>query len=72
MGFPREEYWSQLPFPSPRNLAYPGIKSTSPLLAGRFFITEPPGKPKSKKRTQKIMHVCTMMRISAAANILVS
>ena len=31
MGFPRQEYWSGLPFPSPGNLPDTGIKSTSPL-----------------------------------------
>ena len=30
MGFPRQEYWSGLPFPSPQDLPNPGIKSTSP------------------------------------------
>ena len=30
MGFPRQEYWSGLPFPSPRDLPYPGIKPMSP------------------------------------------
>ena len=45
MGFPRQEYWSTLPFPSPEDLPDPGIKPTSPALAGRFFITESPGKP---------------------------
>jgi len=45
MGFPRQEYWSGLPFPFPRNLPDPGIELMSSLLAGRFFITEPPGKP---------------------------
>ena len=24
MGFPRQEYWSRLPFPSPGDLPYPG------------------------------------------------
>ena len=33
MGFSRQEYWSELPFPSPRNLPNPGIKP----IAGRFF-----------------------------------
>ena len=32
MGFSRQEYWSELPFPSPGNLPYPGIKPTSPAL----------------------------------------
>ena len=48
MGFPRQEYWSGLPFPIPGDLPNPGIKPESPAssaLAGRFFTTEPPGKP---------------------------
>ena len=44
MGFPRQEYWGRLPFPSPGELPDPGIKPISPALAGRFFTTEPPGK----------------------------
>ena len=48
MGFPRQEYWSGLPFPSPGDLPNPGIKSWSPALAGRFFTTEPPEKPIEK------------------------
>ena len=30
MGFSRQESWSGLPFPSPRNLSDPGINPTSP------------------------------------------
>ena len=46
MGFPRQEYWNVLPFPSLRDLPpEPEIEPTSPALAGRFFATEPPGKP---------------------------
>ena len=45
MGLPRQEYWSGLPFPSPRDLPEPGTEPASPGLAGGFFITEPPGKP---------------------------
>ena len=44
MGYPRQEYWSELPFPSPEDLPDPGIGPVS-LLAGRFFTIEPPGKP---------------------------
>ena len=44
MGFPRQEYWSGWPFPSPGDLPNPGIKPGSPALAGGFFITEPCGK----------------------------
>ena len=32
MGFPRQEYWSGLPFPSPRDITNPGIESVSPAL----------------------------------------
>ena len=48
MGFPRQEYWSGLPFPPPGHLPHPGTKPASPVapaLAGGFFITAPPGKP---------------------------
>jgi len=45
MGFPKQEYWSGLPFPSPGDLPDPGIEPRSPAWAGGFFTTEPPGKP---------------------------
>ena len=44
MGFPRQEYWSELSFPSPGDLPNPEIepKSCAALaLAGRFFTVEP-------------------------------
>ena len=45
MGFPRQEYWSELPFPSPEDLPDPGIKPVSPALQADSLSTEPPGKP---------------------------
>ena len=48
MGFFRQEYWSGLPFPTLGGLPNPGIEPASlvsPVLAGEFFTTEPPGKP---------------------------
>ena len=45
MEFPRQEYWSGLPFPSPGDLPDPGIKPVSLALTGIFFTTEPPEKP---------------------------
>ena len=45
IGFSRQEYWSGLPFSSPRALPGPGIKLESPALVGGFFTTELPGKP---------------------------
>ena len=44
MGFPRQEYWSGLPFPSPG--IFPTQRSNPhPLHAGRFFTTKPSEKP---------------------------
>ena len=45
MGFSRQEYWSVLPSLSPGKLPNPGIEPSSPTFPGRFFTTEPPGKP---------------------------
>ena len=45
LGFSSQEYWSELPFPSQRDLPDSGIRPVSPALAGGFFTTEPPEKP---------------------------
>ena len=37
MGFPRQEYWSGLPFPSPEGFLDPGMEPMSPTLVGRFL-----------------------------------
>ena len=57
VGFPRQEYWSWLLFPSPEDLPDPGIEPMSPTLAGRFFTTEPPGKP--------LLFLCTTINCDA-------
>ena len=44
MGFPKQEYWSGLLFPSAGDLPDPGTEPTSPALVGGFFTTEV-GKP---------------------------
>ena len=47
MEFSRQEHWSRLPFPTPRDLPDPEIETASlasPALAGRFFTTVPIGK----------------------------
>ena len=41
MGFPRQQYWSGLPFPPPGDLPDPGIKSGAPALQVDL-LTEPP------------------------------
>ena len=45
MGFSRQEYWSGLPFPSPRDLPDPGIEPQSPALEADALTSEPPGRP---------------------------
>ena len=46
-GFPRHEYWSRLLFPTSGDLPDLGIKPVSPALAGEFFTTNAPEKPRS-------------------------
>ena len=45
MGFPGQEYWSELPFSSPWDLPELHLFCLLPALASRFFTTGPPGKP---------------------------
>ena len=45
VGFPRQEYWSGLLFPSPGDLPDPGIKPLSPALQVDSLATEPPENP---------------------------
>ena len=51
MEFPRQEYWSGLPFPPPGDLPNPRIEPeflTSPVLVGRLFTVEPHRKPSQR------------------------
>ena len=48
MGFPRQQYWTGLPFSHPGDFPHPGINSAfpaSPAQAHGFFTTEPARKP---------------------------
>ena len=51
MGFSRQEYWSVQPFPSPRDLPNPEIKSRSPALQVDSLPSGPPGKPNRGQQT---------------------
>ena len=44
MGFSRQEYWSELPFPSPRDLPKPGMEPGSPALQADSLPIELRGK----------------------------
>ena len=41
MGFSRQEYWRELPCPTPGDLPDPGMEPESPALAGGFFTIGP-------------------------------
>ena len=50
MGFSRQEYWSELPFPPPVDLPDPGMETlfpAAPELQEDSLPLEPPGKPKT-------------------------
>ena len=40
MGFPRQKYWSGLPFHSPGDLPYPGIELWSPALQADSLLSQ--------------------------------
>ena len=45
MGFPRQEYWSGLLFPSPGHLPNPGIEPESPAWQAGSFLLSHQGSP---------------------------
>ena len=56
-SFVRQEYWSGLLLPFPRDLPDPGIKTGSPALWADSLPSEPPGK-------HKCIHVYIYIRCS--------
>ena len=62
MGFPRKEYWSGVPLPSPRDLPNPGIEPGSPALQADALPSEPPGKPRYSIRYEKKVTVYSNYR----------
>ena len=44
MGFPRQEFWSGLPFPFVKDLPDPGIEAGSPELEADNLPSKSPGK----------------------------
>ena len=54
MGFSRQEYCNELPFPSPGDLPDPGIEPGSPTLQADSLPSEPPGKSGTRKTRGRI------------------
>ena len=52
LGFCRQESWSGLPFPLPKDLPNPGIKPRPPTLQADALPSEPPGEPRSGESAQ--------------------
>ena len=75
MGFSRQEYWSELPFPSPGDLPNPGIEPLlpeSPALQRDSFTTEPLGKPNIPIRLAKIGSVIKATETQSCSVLLCS
>jgi len=48
LGLPGQEYWSGLPFHSPRDLLNPGIKHSSPALQVKSLPLSHQGSPSKR------------------------
>ena len=57
MRFPRQKYWSGLPFSSPEDLPHPGIKPRFPALQADSLPTELGGKPLDKCSIYEIKNI---------------
>ena len=57
MEFSRQEYWSGLPFPSPRDLANPGIKPRSPIFRQILYRLHYKGSHVAIRRNEVLMDI---------------
>ena len=58
MWFPRQEYLSGLPFPSPENLPGPGIEPKYPALQADSLLSKPPRKPSYDIQFSSVARSC--------------
>ena len=59
VGFPKQDNWSGLPFPSAGDLPNPGIKPGSAALQADALPSEPPGKPIV---SNTVLHIRNLVR----------
>ena len=64
VGFPRQEYCSGVPLPSPEDLPCPGIKPKSSTLQADSLVSEPPGKLSISKASTSNAGDCLRCRRS--------
>ena len=69
MGFSRQEYWRELPFPSPGDLPHPGIESRSLSLADGFFTTEPVSGRQQQKGCRMYVNLVSQCRLKCEFRI---
>ena len=74
MKLSRQEYWSELPFPSPGDLPNPGIELGSPALQAGSLPSEPPRKSSRcsvnmKRYKESIYKLCTGAQSTHLKNI---
>ena len=64
MGFSRQEYWSELPFPSPGDLLNPGIEPV-PLVSVALQADSLPAGPlgKPRKYTRCSTNICSKLAL---------
>ena len=62
MGFPRQEYSSGLPFPSPEDLPGPGIEPRPPALQADSLLSKPPRKPLYDIQFSSVAQSCPTLR----------
>ena len=55
MGFPRQEYWNEVPYPPLGDLPHPGIEPKSPALEGGYFTSGPPGNARFIHRSVNLL-----------------
>ena len=58
IGFSRQEYWSELPFPPPGDVPEPGTKPRSPALQSDSLQCKPPGKLSQKISPGPLVSTC--------------
>ena len=74
MGFPRQEYWGGLPFPSPGDLPNPGIEPESPALQADSLLLHhqglkslnsvgTPGRILSRKMARSDLHHKRLLQV---------
>ena len=56
MGFPRQEHWNGVPFPSPGDLSNPGKEAGSAALQADSLPFEPLGKPRNTWKSSNMPH----------------